>query len=96
MVKRERKQKGLIYKLFILIVLLATSVALLIPTLKNLNFGLDLKGGFEVLYQVESLDGSEVNSSMLSSTFKTISKRIDVLGVLDGDIDMFIEAYLRS
>lgn len=88
MAKRERKQKGLIYKLFILIVLLATSVALLIPTLKNLNFGLDLKGGFEVLYQVESLDGSEVNSNMLSSTFKTISKRIDVLGVSEPTIEV--------
>ena len=48
---------------------------------KNLKFGLDLQGGFEVLYQVNSIDGSEVTSDMMNSTYKALLKRIDILGV---------------
>ena len=54
--------------------------------LKDLKFGLDLQGGFEILYQVESLDGEEVTSDMVNNTYKTISKRIDSLGVSEPEI----------
>lgn len=88
MAKSKRKETSFISKIMMVIILLCASTALLIPTLQNINFGLDLKGGFEVLYQVESLDGGEVDSSMLSSTFKTISKRIDGLGVSEPTIEV--------
>lgn len=39
------------------------------------------QGGFEVLYQVNSIDGSEVTSDMMNSTYKALLKRIDILGV---------------
>ena len=66
----------------ILTILFTTSIVLLlVPMLEDYNFGLDLKGGFEVLYEVNSTDGSEVTSSMVTSTYKTLSKRIDNLGV---------------
>ena len=96
MAKNKRKnQKSIVYKVFILSILFMASVLLLVPTLKNLNFGLDLKGGFEVLYQVESLDGSSVDSSKMSSTYKTISKRIDVLGVSEPTIEVEGEDRIR-
>jgi len=59
---------------------------LLVPLLNNLNFGLDLQGGFEVLYKVESIDGKDVTKDMVTSTYKTIEKRIDVLGVSEPSI----------
>lgn len=88
MARKKRKEQSIISKVLLLVVLFVGSIALLFPTLQNINFGLDLQGGFEVLYKVDSLDGSEVDSSMLSSTFKTISKRIDVLGVSEPTIEV--------
>ena len=59
---------------------------LFVPLFKNLKFGLDLQGGFEILYKVESIDGSEMNSEKLKATYKTLSKRIDSLGVSEPEI----------
>ncbi|TRZ37453.1 protein translocase subunit SecDF [Niallia circulans] len=50
--------------------------------LKNIKLGLDLQGGFEVLYQVEPIDKSQkINEEILNSTAKALDKRINVLGV---------------
>lgn len=65
---------------------LITSAYLCIPILKNINYGLDLQGGFEVLYQLETLDGSELNSDMVYNTYKAILKRVDILGVNEPEI----------
>jgi len=54
--------------------------------IKNLNFGLDLQGGFEVLYEVDSIDGSKVTPDMVNSTYKIIEKRINTLGVSEPEI----------
>ena len=71
----------------ILMGLLAVVICLLfIPLFKNLKFGLDLQGGFEILYKVDSIDGSKMNSSKLTATYKTLSKRIDSLGVSEPEI----------
>lgn len=78
--------KKFIGKVIILVILFLGSIGILIPTLKNINFGLDLQGGFEVLYQVSSLDGSPMTNAKLTSTYKTISKRIDTLGVFEPNI----------
>ena len=78
--------KKLIGKIIVLMILFFGSILILIPTLKNINFGLDLSGGFEVLYQVSSLDGSPMTHEKLTSTYKTISKRIDTLGVSEPNI----------
>lgn len=57
------------------------------PLINKINFGLDLQGGFEVLYEVEPLDSNdELTSDMLYSTYKAILKRIDVLGVSEPEI----------
>ena len=57
------------------------------PLINKINFGLDLQGGFEVLYEVEPLDKSEeLTKDMLYSTYKSILKRIDVLGVSEPEI----------
>lgn len=69
------------------IALLVLSLALIKPIINNINYGLDLKGGFEVLYKVESLkEGEEVTSGDLTSTYKSIRNRIDTLGVSEPEI----------
>ena len=87
MKKNMKKSKNKVIKSSIILLLLIVGVCFLfIPTFKNLNFGLDLQGGFEVLYKVESIDGSKMNKEKLTATYKTLSKRIDALGVNEPEI----------
>lgn len=58
------------------ILILLISILGFVPLIKDLNFGLDLAGGFEVLYKVDSLDGLKVNSDMVNSTYKIIEKEL--------------------
>lgn len=82
-------KKKLFGRILFVIAIVAASFALLFPTLQNVKLGLDLQGGFEVLYQVESLDGKEkVTSDMVDATYRTLVKRIDVLGVLEPTIEI--------
>jgi len=75
-------KKKSIFKQTLLILILVALMLLSLPTIfKNLKFGLDLQGGFEVLYQVESIDDKELTSDMMTSTYKSLLKRIDILGV---------------
>ena len=53
---------------------------------KNMKLGLDLQGGFEILYEVAPLDGQEMPD--MSAVAKSVSKRIDVLGVNEPEIQV--------
>lgn len=78
---------GKVWKnLLIVLAIVAALILILFPLLKDYKFGLDLQGGFEVLYEVESIDGKEVTKDMVTSTYKTLEKRIDVLGVSEPSI----------
>lgn len=85
--KNNRNGSGKTITTTVVLVLFVIVVGLLfIPLFKNLKFGLDLQGGFEILYKVESIDGSEMNKDKLMATYKTLSKRIDSLGVSEPEI----------
>ena len=47
----------------------------------NLNLGLDLVGGFEILYEVTPLDETTDSSIDMSAVTNAIQKRVNVLGV---------------
>jgi len=82
-----KKNKKQLIKISLLIGLILIFILLSFkPLFNNLNYGLDLQGGFEVLYQVKSLDDNEVTKDMVISTYKTIQRRIDVLGVSEPNI----------
>jgi len=82
-----KKDKKSLFKSILYIVIILGVIGIFTPTLlKNQKFGLDLQGGFEVLYEVKSIDDNEVTKDMVTSTYKTISKRIDVLGVSEPSI----------
>ncbi len=83
---KKRKKESLFTSICICILILLISVFGIIPLIKDLNFGLDLAGGFEVLYKIDSLDGSKVNSEMVNSTYKIIEKRVNGLGVSEPEI----------
>lgn len=85
--KKEQKAKKKVITTSIILVILTIAMCFCFtPLFKSLNFGLDLQGGFEVLYEVKSIDGSKMTDEKLNSTYKTLSKRIDSLGVSEPEI----------
>ena len=83
------KRKGLkvLYGTIACLFIIVLSMISFIPLLEKTNYGLDLKGGFEVLYEVTPLeDNQELNSDMVYNTYKAILKRIDILGVSEPEI----------
>lgn len=83
--KKEQKRKVIVSVSVMIAIIIGVCFAL-IPIFKDLKFGLDLQGGFEVLYKVESIDGSKMTKEKLTATYKTLSKRIDSLGVSEPEI----------
>lgn len=83
--KKQQKNKVIISTI-VMIILIIGVLFCLVPIFQDLKFGLDLQGGFEVLYKVESIDGSKMNKQKLTATYKTLSKRIDSLGVNEPEI----------
>ncbi len=88
MAKNKDKKIGLGLSSLITIIVLLISILGAYYSIKNLKFGLDLQGGFEVLYEVNSIDGSKVTPEMVESTYKIIDKRINVLGVSEPEISI--------
>lgn len=85
MVKRSR-----IVAFFLIAILIFSAIGTTSKgILNNIKLGLDLQGGFEVLYQVKPLKGGEqVTESMLSSTAQALNKRVNVLGVSEPNIQI--------
>lgn len=55
----------------------------------NITKGLDLAGGFEILYKVSPSEGNKsLNKEDLESAYKTMMRRIDKLGVSEPEISI--------
>lgn len=54
----------------------------------RVTLGLDLKGGFEILYQVIPEEGAEVTNDLLLQTKQVLDRRISILGVAEPIIDI--------
>lgn len=90
--------KKLKFTITLIIILLITGIStyFIKPLIDNINFGLDLQGGFEVLYEVSPLkEDEELTEEMLYSTYKSILKRIDILGVSEPVITIEGENHIR-
>lgn len=90
--------KKLKFIITLLIISIITFVCgyFIMPLIDNINFGLDLQGGFEVLYEVSPLKEDEkLTEDMLYSTYKSILKRIDILGVSEPEITIEGENHIR-
>ena len=83
-----KEKKSMLLKTGILVVIAAIVCFLIVPLFKSLNFGLDLQGGFEILYEVSPIDGSKMTKDKLNATYKSMLKRIDTLGVSEPEITL--------
>ncbi|MBL4951272.1 protein translocase subunit SecDF [Neobacillus sp. OS1-32] len=85
MVKRSR-----IVAFFLLVILLGSTMGATAKNiLHNIKLGLDLQGGFEVLYQVQpAKKGQKIDKDVLASTAEALDKRINVLGVSEPSIQI--------
>lgn len=83
--KKNQKRNVIITTIVLCLIVVGICFAF-IPLFKGLKFGLDLQGGFEIFYKAESIDGSKMNNEKITATYKTLSKRIDSLGVSEPEI----------
>lgn len=74
--------KKILKPIVITFLILVGCILLIKPTLKGIHYGIDLQGGFEILYNIEPLKkGDTVTEDDLDKTYKAIVNRIDTLGV---------------
>lgn len=68
--------------IIIILLIVVASVLLVKPAINGIKYGIDLQGGFEILYRVEPLvEGNTISDTDLENTYKAIVNRIDTLGV---------------
>jgi protein-export membrane protein SecD/preprotein translocase SecF subunit len=92
MVKRSR----IVAFLLILVLLGSTMGVTTKGILKDIKLGLDLQGGFEVLYEVQpAKKGQKIDKDVMASTAKALDKRINVLGVSEPNIQIEGENRIR-
>ncbi|WP_026858241.1 protein translocase subunit SecDF [Jeotgalicoccus psychrophilus] len=85
----KKKSSKLVIALMIVVVLFTTIALTLKDVLNDVNLGLDLQGGFEVLYQVEPLEeGDTIDDNAVRSTASTLDSRVNVLGVSEPNIQI--------
>ncbi|MBD7983059.1 protein translocase subunit SecDF [Sporosarcina sp. Sa2YVA2] len=84
------KKRSRIVAFLLLLVMLGSLVGVTSnPIIKDVRLGLDLQGGFEVLYEVLPLKGDEnknITESVVSDTAGALRNRVDVLGVSEPNI----------
>ncbi|TYO73275.1 protein translocase subunit SecDF [Rossellomorea marisflavi] len=82
-------KRGRIVAFFILLVLLAGTVGGTAKSIiKDIKLGLDLQGGFEVLYEVQPVNGEKITKDTVANTAEALDERINVLGVSEPSIQI--------
>ena len=85
----KKKINKIIIALMIVVVSFTAIGLTLKDVLKDVNLGLDLQGGFEVLYQVDPLEeGDTIDENAVESTASTLDSRVNVLGVSEPSIQI--------
>ena len=65
--KKSEKKRVVVHSIILLLLVVGIGF-LFVPLFKGLKFGLDLQGGFEILYKAETIDGSKMNNEKLTAT----------------------------
>ncbi|RFA34517.1 protein translocase subunit SecDF [Virgibacillus dokdonensis] len=91
------KMRGRIVAFFLIVLIFAGTIGTTVTGItKDINLGLDLQGGFEVLYEVEPVDTQkEVDRTTLESTVETLNDRVNRLGISEASIDIEGEDRIR-
>ncbi|MGP4061597.1 protein translocase subunit SecDF [Halobacillus sp. H74] len=90
-------KRGRIVAFFIVVLLLAATIGTTITGVtKDIKLGLDLQGGFEILYDVEPLnEEQEVNEQVLEATAESLSERVNTLGISETNISIEDQGRIR-
>ncbi|MDQ0214589.1 SecD/SecF fusion protein [Oikeobacillus pervagus] len=85
MVKRSR-----IVAFFLIVLLIGSAIGVTTKDIvNNIKLGLDLQGGFEVLYEVKpAKEGQKITDKVVASTANALEERINVLGVSEPSIQI--------
>ncbi|MGE8000481.1 protein translocase subunit SecDF [Lysinibacillus sp. NPDC093190] len=91
------KLKSRIVAFVLLMVIFAATIGTTVGgVLKDIKLGLDLQGGFEVLYEVNELkEGQKITPEVVSATAKALDKRINEIGVSEPSIEIEGENRIR-
>lgn len=83
-------KKNRIIVFFVLLITFFIVIAFTIkPIVNDIKLGLDLQGGFEVLYEVKPIqEGDRITDKTMIATADALDKRINVLGVSEPRIDI--------
>src|SRR5690606_9148868 len=81
----------------LIVIALGLVIGLFTPKVAgDVNLGLDLQGGFEVLYEVEPIDKSQsTDRKLLESTVQLLNDRVNKLGISEAVIDIEGENRIR-
>lgn len=81
-------KKGHIFAFFAIVAIIAGIIATTVTDVtREIKLGLDLQGGFEVLYDVlPANEGDEINDDVLKSTVTALNQRINVIGVSEPNV----------
>lgn len=85
-IRMVKMKKSLVKRLIVFFVVVVIFSLVYIPLFNDMKFGLDLKGGFEVLYQVKRSDGEKLTTNDLNSTYDVLKRNVDSLGVSEPEI----------
>ncbi|MBU5466502.1 protein translocase subunit SecDF [Virgibacillus sp. MSJ-26] len=91
------KNRGRIVVFFLIVLLFAGLIGTTSKgIMKDINLGLDLQGGFEILYEVEPVDSDQkVSKDLMEGTVQTLYDRVDRLGISEANIDIEGEDRIR-
>jgi protein-export membrane protein SecD len=77
-------------RIIVFLVIVILSFGLMAGSFMNvvddITLGLDLQGGFEILYQVVPKEGQEVTNDLLIQTVAALERRVNVIGVSEPDL----------
>ncbi|KOP72489.1 preprotein translocase subunit SecD [Lysinibacillus sp. FJAT-14745] len=84
------KLKSRIVAFVLLMVIFTATIGTTVGgVLKDIKLGLDLQGGFEVLYEVKELHkGDKITPGVLSATATALSERVNAIGVSEPSIQV--------
>jgi SecD/SecF fusion protein len=90
-------KRGRLVAFFLIVLIIGTVIGTTTTGVtKNIGLGLDLQGGFEVLYEVEPIDeNQEVTRGLMEGTVETLNDRVNRLGISEAVINIEGEDRIR-
>src|SRR5699024_6327557 len=91
------KTRGRIIAFLIIVLLFLGTISTTVAGISDkIKLGLDLQGGFEILYEVEPVDAEQkVDRKLLEATVQTLNDRVNRLGISETVIDIEGEDRIR-